>query len=153
VVEPISINAFWTVPVASAIGIAVGTNPLHGHSLDNPHFDSTSTVTVTVKDQYGNAIAKASPGYGVTLSFLRGNGSLTGEGATFTEASGPQTFYSTGGVLSFTYARRGTWEGSPPEYTGNGEKSPLFTASISAPFNITGMSTILQLQDDSGNQL
>jgi hypothetical protein len=130
--------------------MAFGTTPLHGHSIGNPHFDSTSTLTITIKDQYGNAISKGTPGWSVVISFFRGNGSVNCGGTVFNQSSGPQTFTTTSGQLIMTYTRLGTYAGSPPAYAGNGEKSPVFVFhTTTSTYEIDGMSSVLQLWDDS----
>jgi hypothetical protein len=144
-VEGSDINAYWTEPVAGVLQISFGTNPMHGNSEDNPHFDSTCSITLTVRDQYGNAIGKAAPGYVIKFGFYMGNGDIVCGTTNFDEGSGEQTFYSTGGSLSMTYTRQGTYSGS---YLANGESSPVFYASTFTTFEIQALSQTLQLMDD-----
>jgi hypothetical protein len=148
-IDPNAINAYYTAPQASTMSIAFDTNPLHGHSTGNPHFDSNSTINVAVKDQYGNTIGKASPGHAITFQFVMGNGDLVCSGDSFNEGSGPQTFYSVGGTLTLIYTRRGTYSGSPPAYAADGESSPVFRVSTTTLFLIEQVSQMLQLLDDT----
>lgn len=146
-VEASDIGAYYTDPVASVLSAVFANGTLHGYSIDNPHFDSGTTLTIRVKDQYGNVIGKASPGYALTIEYLRGNGDLSYGGATFDEGAGPQTFYSTGGEISFTYARQATLA-TGNVYTKNGEASPMFLVTTTTLFTLEGSSGMLSLLDD-----
>lgn len=139
------INRVWTAPVATVLSFTAFPEILHGYSIGNPHFDSTATLTLTVKDQYGNTIGNASPGYYITISFIRGNGDCVCGSTAFDETSGAQTFNSTTGSLTISYTRRGEYT---PPYTGNGESSPLFLAEVTLGVAVSALCNVY-LYDDN----
>jgi hypothetical protein len=142
------LNRVYSDPEAANIIISASPTTLHGMSVANPHMDLTSTISISVVDQYGNPSPRATPGHAVQFLFLSGNGDLVCGSTSFDESSGTQTFYTTSGLLSMTYTRQGTAPGGV--YQGNGESSPIFqvqTTIITPVYALQNLS-LLDSSDD-----
>lgn len=91
------IGAVWTAPEASFLSAVADDDEL-------AWAEETTHVRVTVKDQYGNNIGLAAPGWNVTLEILSGSGTVTsaeeGPLTTVHQHYGGGTAY-----YDFTYTR------------------------------------------------
>jgi hypothetical protein len=125
------INKLYLAPVATELRVVIADGDLAWGEL-------TTTITVSMRDQYGNTIAGLGAGYGITIAWTMGNGLLTYGGVSRDE-SASFSFYMTSSAV-VTYTR----DGVDP-----GDSSPLFEISDS----ITGLSraTNIILRDSSGN--
>jgi hypothetical protein len=117
-----NINAFWTSRVVQSLSMAFSRDHLHWE-------DETSvTITLTVLDQYGEAITPAVAGYAhydFTLSWLTGNGTIDA-----TAAPDPVT-KSGGGASSatFAYTRDNSASDGSPIFEGSVNTIPELTTT------------------------
>lgn len=124
------INRLFTAPAAAELRVTVSDQDLAWG-------ETSATITISVRDQYGNTITAGGAGYYVTVAWNRGNGTLT-QGGVSQDESGPLSFYmsSSAGV---SYVR----DGNDP-----GDESPVFDISET----VTGFTnaTYIMLRDALG---
>ncbi len=128
------INRLFLKPVATRFDIVVADSDLAWAEL-------TTTITLTMKDQYGNLIAHAGSGYYVTMSWVRGNGTLSYGGASMDE-SGSFIFYMLSSSAVVTYTR----DGLDP-----GDSSPFFNVSEATTGFTNG--TYITLRNAAGEMM
>lgn len=102
--------------------------------------ESTSTLTINVKDTYGAPIYEGRLGWLVRVEFLAGNGTLQfgSNPASATSAEG----YTTTDEIQFTYTRGQT----------SGDSSPIIAATL-INYGALQAFTNIMLQDESGNYM
>lgn len=130
------INRTFSAPVPSELRVAVSDQELAWG-------ETSATITISMRDQYGNHIAADGAGYYVTISWNHGNGTLTIDGTPHDESEASVSFYIN--VLAYkviTYTR----DGNDP-----GDKSPVWTVSDA----VTGLSnaTYIILLDALGAEM
>ena len=97
-IDQTDINRMFTTPVASQMRIAIEDDELEWTDL-------TTTLTVSIRDQYGNLITRAGEGYSLVLSWIGfGNGTLTVYGVDYDETGGDVSFYMPDDIV-ITYTR------------------------------------------------
>jgi hypothetical protein len=124
------LNRLYTTPMASELRVVV-------EDQDLDWGDTTTTLTISVRDQYGNTIFFGGAGYQVTIAWTYGNGTLAAGGASQDE-SAPFSF-----SMAYTEVVSYTRDGNDP-----GDKSPTFAITES----VTGLSnaTYIVLRDAIG---
>jgi len=122
------INMGYVDPFAASLDISVADDELAGGSSP----EMTTTITVTVKDQYGNNITGTK--WGITASFLSGDGLIDG-----VETKTRYTSASSSSV-TFTYGRTGDSQ----------EQSPMLQFSLVQEPEVIGV-TFIKLLDDAGD--
>lgn len=127
------INRLYTTPMASELRVVVEDQELEWGDL-------TTTLTISVCDQYGNAIYFGGAGYQVTIVWNYGNGTLAAGSASGDE-SAPFSF-----AMNSTETVLYTRDGSDP-----GDKSPTFSITEA----VTGLSnaTYIILLDALGAEM
>lgn len=105
------INRTFSYPAPAELRVTVADQEL-------AWAESSTTITVSMRDQYGNYIAHSGAGWNVTITWNHGNGTLTIDGVEHDESEGSVSFLMA--VLAskvITYTRDGLV----------GDKSPTFT--------------------------
>ena len=118
-----NVNGQPTAPIPAQISVVVADDDLEW--TDFP----TTNITVTVRDQYGQALNGIYPGWALTLSFAQSEGLPIGNGVLHSAESGDSTVSVTGHTSSgsyyiFTYTRNQTVD----------DKSPVLIATLIAEF-------------------
>jgi hypothetical protein len=103
------INRFFLAPCPTELRVVVADQDLAWGEV-------STTVTISMRDQYGNAIALGGAGYHITISWIQGNGTLNYGGESQDE-SAPFSFYMVS-QAAVTYNR----DGVDP-----GDSSPVFS--------------------------
>lgn len=88
------INRTYSIPTISELRVVTSDHDLAWGEM-------TSTITVSVRDQYGRIMSGTS--YHITVTFVYGNGTITGGGSSSTTSLS----YSFGGTSTITYTRDG----------------------------------------------
>jgi hypothetical protein len=104
------INKIYAPPVASTISTTVSDDELAWAEL-------TSTISISVLDQYGNPAAAPSGGWTFTLAWERGNGTLSYDGTSSDEGSSFEIKYTGSSTADVTYTRRHTVDDASPFLT------------------------------------
>jgi hypothetical protein len=112
------INRLYTAPEACELRVVVEDSDLAWE-------DTSTTLTISIRDQYGNTIILGGSGYHVTIAWNRGNGTLSYGGISQDE-SASFSFYMAY-LATVTYTR----DGNDP-----GDDSPVFLIDE----DVTGMS-------------
>lgn len=127
------INRTYSEPVVSAMPITVADDTLEW-GIGQPTPDEVSTtITVSMRDQYGRVITYS--GYELTITFNRGNGTLSYGGNSSTTS----LTFTFSGTAVITYTRD----------ADAGESSPLFLIDESYSGQSGGCH--IMLYDDEGN--
>lgn len=111
------ISSPFSPPVPSSLDVAIADNTLSWTEL-------STTITVTILNQYGRAVAAGS-GY-VTAEILQGNGTLSVGGASSTTIVGARVTESS---VVFTYTRAQKTTDASPVFRFTLETQPLLTSS------------------------
>jgi hypothetical protein len=100
--------------------------------------ETSTTIAISVRDQYGNTIALGGAGYYVTIGWTRGNGTLSYGGASQDESASFNFYMASSATVTYTR------DGVDP-----GDSSPMFSISE----NTTGLSNAanILLRNSSGN--
>lgn len=127
------IDRDYSTPGVSTLDITISDDDLAWTEL-------TSTITVAILDQYGNAIYTSEYGWYITIEFVTGNGTLTSdeEGDSETKVGGHTS--STDNEYEFTYTRD----------QESGDESPTFLITLESNYTLTEIRQII-LRDVSGN--
>lgn len=80
------INRLFTKPVAAELRVTIDKQELHWPQ-------TSATISVSIRDQYGNRLPHDGAGYYVTVTWTAGTGSLRQGGIDHTSAEGPFSFY------------------------------------------------------------
>lgn len=128
------INKTWAGPIPTTLSMTIADEDLAWAEL-------STTVTVAVKDQYGNPIYTAAPGWGMTLAITAGNGKVSIEGQESTTSVSSLTGTSSNQLI-FTYTRN---QQDP------GDVSPTLIATIDGyPLSVTKR---ILLRDAAGDPM
>jgi hypothetical protein len=127
------INKIFTVSIPSKIQCDVS-------DTDLDHTEMTSTITLSIRDQYGNVVSRSLGDYAYTISFARGTGEIEGEGQNGDQNT-PITFNSYGYGDIITYTRQLN------EEPGVRDTFPIFNITES----VTGLVNIvtIYIRDES----
>jgi hypothetical protein len=129
------INKTFTAPQPTSLSVSITDDELSWAELN-------TTISISVKDQYGNVAVTPSGGWMFTLAWTRGNGTLSYDG------------YSTDESASFTIRYTGA-TAAVVTYTRNqdaGDVSPLLTIT-EANALLGAITAHIQLLDVSGNKI
>lgn len=115
------INKTWAGPIPTVLSMTIADEDLAWAEL-------STTVTVAIKDQYGNAIYDVAPGWGMTLAITAGNGKVS-IGSQESTTSVSEHTGAASNQLVFTYTRN---QQDP------GDVSPTLVATIDGyPLSVT----------------
>jgi hypothetical protein len=129
------INKRFAAPIPTQMIITLADSELSWSEL-------STTITIAVKDQYGNRAAVPGGGWQFTMTWTKGNGTLSYDGFSTTEAASFVVHYSGATDAIVTYTRNKT----------SGDLSPIFT--ITELNALLGSAiTRIQLLDSGGNQI
>lgn len=128
------IGRTFSAPQASKVNISISDQDLAWAEL-------TSTITVSIVDQYGNSITTGGYGWYITLEIIAGNGTLTSaeEGDSTTIIGGHTG--SGSNSYTFTYTR---------DQLDPGDESPVLEAVLETNYAISYQDYII-LRDASGD--
>lgn len=132
------INKYYTAPVAVTISAVAVDDELAWE-------ETSTTIRIAVKDQYGNYVAAPiDTGWHFLLSWVRGNGTLSYGGLSHDETASFPVLYSGATYASVTYTRDNT--------SGNADISPFIAISETNP--ILGQAIVrIQLLNETGEKL
>jgi len=135
VIYTYDINISWQIPTSTKLGITVADADLAWAEL-------STTVTVAVLDQYGNAVLTGGSGWYLKLKIVAGNGKVSSpeEGESVTEIGGHTGSGSNQYV--FTYTRNQL----------PGDLSPTLQAVLEVDFEISAY-TFIMLRDAAGDPM
>jgi hypothetical protein len=106
-----NINKYYSAPVATRLSLAADVISLDWDTL-------TTTLRAAVLDQYNNPIAcPYDSGWQITISWSRGNGSLTYGGNTVTQPIPLLITHMTATTMNITYTRNKTVDDISPDFT------------------------------------
>jgi hypothetical protein len=126
------INRTYSGPIVSAMPVVVADDTLEW-GIGQPTPDEMSTtITVSMRDQYGRVMTYS--GYELTITFSRGNGTLSYDGHSSTTS----LTFTFSGTATITYTRD----------ADSGESSPLFLIDESYSGQSGGCH--IMLYDDEG---
>jgi len=129
------IGRTWSAPLASQVVMTIADDDLAWAEL-------TTTVTVSVLDQFGNAILAGGYGWYITLEIIIGNGTVT----SAEEGDSPTKVGQHTGAATHEYAFTYTRDQDP------GDESPTLEAVIETTYQITTWGRII-LRDDVGDPM
>jgi hypothetical protein len=124
------INRLYTEPAPAELRCVVADQDLAWG-------DTTTTLAISVRDQYGNTISLGGAGYGVTISWSSGNGTLSYGGASQDESAAFSFYMDPSATVTYT---RG---GNDP-----GDVSPVF--AIDETVKGLATATYILLRDGLG---
>jgi hypothetical protein len=129
------INKYFSAPQAASLYLAVSDSELTWAEL-------TSTLSIAIKDQYGNYYQNTS-GWQFTVSWTKGNGTLGYSGIPTVTSPTSLVFYYTGAATaSVTYTRNKTID----------DISPMLTVSV-ANASVGSVMTYIQLLNSAGEKM
>lgn len=128
------INKYFSEPVPTILSMTIADEDLAWAEL-------STTVTIAIKDQYGNPIYIAAPGWGMTLAITAGNGKVSIGSQESTSSISEHTGASSNQIV-FTYTR---------DQLDPGDVSPTLVATIDGyPLSVTKR---ILLRDIDGNPM
>lgn len=105
------INRTFSYPAPAELRVVVADQELAWAEL-------STTITVSMRDQYGNYIVHSSAGWNVTITWNYGNGTLTIDGTPHDESEGSTSFLmAVLGYKIITYTRDGLVGDLSPTFT------------------------------------
>jgi hypothetical protein len=128
------IDKTYSAPYVSSLVTTIADSDLAWAEL-------STTVTVAVEDQYGNAILSSGLGWELTLAITSGNGTISEPGGTSSLTSVSAFTGAASNQIIFTYTR---------DQLDPGDVSPALQISISGYPGITSYGYII-LRDASGD--
>lgn len=130
------VNKYYTAPQPTVVAAVLGDSEL---SWSEP----STTISVSVKDQYGNYYPHPDgSGWHFTISWQKGNGTLSYGGESTDESGSLSFFYSGPTAAVVTYTRN----------KDSGDESPLFVIAEDNPLTGTEI-TYIQLLNVSGEKI
>jgi hypothetical protein len=112
-VSAADINRLVSDPVPTELRVAVADEELAWGEL-------STTITISVRDQYGNLIQIGGVGYCIEISWMRGNGTLSYGGVSQDESASLVFYMGSSAVVTYTR------DGNDP-----GDESPMFSINES----------------------
>ncbi len=126
-VRQTDINRLFSAPIASELRIVIADDELEWAPSPPPY--PSTTLTISIRDQYGNLIPRVGEGYYVTIQWILGNGLLSYGGVNQDE-SGPLSFYmASSAVVTYTRDNQAT-DVSPSFYITETATGFAMTATI-----------------------
>lgn len=105
------INRTFSYPTPTELRVVVAEQELEWTNM-------STTITVSMRDQYGNRIAHSGTGWNVTITWNYGNGTLTVDGTAHDESEGSVNFLmAVLGYKVITYTRDGLVDDLSPTFT------------------------------------
>ncbi|MCK5617635.1 hypothetical protein KAR91_88035 [Candidatus Pacearchaeota archaeon] len=130
-IAQVDINRLWAAPIPSALTFTIADDDLLWTEL-------TTTITITVVDQDGNAILQSGLGWQIELTFDEGNGTISWDGNSSTTSLIAYTGDDSNEVI-FTYTR---------DQLDPGDVSPRLIATMDGGILNQGY---IKLRDISGD--
>lgn len=129
------INKAFTAPQPTSLSVSIADDELSWAEL-------STTISISVKDQYGNVAVTPSGGWMFTLAWTRGNGTLSYDGYSTDESASLAVRYTGATAAVVTYTRN----------QDAGDVSSLLT--ITEANALLGSTTVyIQLLDVSGDKI
>jgi len=132
------INRLYTDPLPSLLDAVASDGDLAWG-------ENSSTVTLTMRDQYGNPYSRGGEGYLVTLTWNIGTGNITIGGVATDETTSPLTIPIVGNSESISFARyqNDPLDGSYPRSVGEPDDQTVVWSLSEAYSGLTTAVTIL----------